>query len=237
MSEEFGMNFKRCLQINVTPESTATWATLAKGIDSADWSSNDELSQKKHWSGQGWGSTACIGKQFTCSVAGDRVIGNAAQDYIVGLQSNFAGETQVREYDETGGLISGNCSIVNINANGTSGQSTFTCEIHINGKPTITPRVAATNWSTPAAFAAGSVTGTTKATITKTSESNTLGFVISAAAKTAYVNGFIDGLFAYTSGADIEVLVDQYVTIYELDENERIVKYVSHKVLTAEIAE
>ena len=42
-------------------------------------------------------------------------------------------------------------------------------------------------------------------------------------------------LIAYTSGTDVAVEKDQYLSIYGIDENKRVQRFVSHKVLEDEI--
>jgi hypothetical protein len=130
--------------INTTPGTIpGTLAVIAKGISSVEPSNNEELSQDKYLDNDGFGETDVIGAQTVLSFSGHRYYGDAAQDFIFGLQLELGTKRRTNfEWTEPdGGKFAGSCTIANISgpsgAAGSKGEISF--EIHFNGKPTYTP--------------------------------------------------------------------------------------------------
>jgi hypothetical protein len=74
-------------------------------------------------------------------------------------------------------------------------------------------------------IAKGAVVGATKATATAV-EGNSLAYKLAAqSAGTIYAKQYLSGFTAYTSGDDILATAGQYLQVYELDANERVVKF------------
>ena len=233
----FALNFQDLFEINVTPESTATWARLAAGIMSADPSNNESVAQDNYLDGEGWGSSEVIGAQKTFAFTGHRVYGDTAQDYIAGIQASLGSgrKTSFRYTDAQGNIVTKDCTIASIDFGGgdAGAKQDISFEIHLNGKPTETPASAAASLSS--VVAAGSATGTTKFTATA-GASNTLGYRLRAAsAGTIYGSQYIDGYVAYTSGANIKASVGQYLQMFEIDANKRVVKFAEAVLASGDI--
>ncbi len=96
--------------------------------------------------------------------------------------------------------------------------------------------------STPAptltvAYAQGTASGTTKATITGAAGAgNKFAYKLQAGAfATPNVGDATSGLTDYTSGADIPATAGQYLGIYEVTATNTVVKFTSHQVIADEI--
>jgi hypothetical protein len=230
MAEEFSLNNRVLLKVDTTPAASArTYVKLAKGITSAVDSHNDSTDDTAYLDGGGYGNSDVIGKQYTLAVTGHRVIGNPAQDYIVGLQSEFGDDAKTWiQYTKPNGLqITAHVSATEIvDAGGDANAKTeFSVNFKGCGAPTITPAAAAPALS--AEVAAGSVAGTTKFTASVSPATNTLAYKLSSAAKTANLYSHSVGLIAYTSGSNIPATAGQYLNMYELDSDGRVAKFVS----------
>lgn len=238
MSNFFPLNYQDLYEININPSGSAVWARIASGITGASQSNNDVIDQTPYLDGEGFSSSDVTGGQKTIDFTGHREIGDAAQDYIVGIASDFgqARKTQFRFRDSVGAGIDGECTIVNIDDAGgdANAKKDLSFGIHINGKPTkvvksIAPQLAIV-------VAAGSVTGTTSFTATPTGD-NTLAYKLSAQALgDQYLNQYLDGQIAYTSGTDIIAEAGQFLTAYEIDTNGRVVAVNSHELQAGDIA-
>lgn len=234
---EFELNFQRLYEINITPESTATFKRLAAGITSADPALNEETDQTAYLDGDGFGSTDVIKKQMTIAFSGHRVKGDSAQDYIFSKLMSLGDslKTTFRRTDKFGNIISGACTIVGVDDGGGDAGSKVEIgfEIHFNGLPTITPAVAATALS--AVVAVGSVTGSTKATASA-GVGNTLAYkLLPASPGTIYGAQYVESYISYTSAGDIMATAGQYLCVYELDANKRVVKYYEKALLAGDI--
>ena len=236
-TKEFELNFQRLYEIDITPEGTATYARIAAGVTSADPALNESTDQTNYLDGNGFGSTDVIAKQFTLAFSGHRVKGDDAQDFILGKLLSLGDDlkTNFRRTDKFGNVVSGACTIVGLDDGGGDAGSKveIAFEIHFNGQPTLTPASAATALST--VIAVGSAVGTTKATATA-GVGNKLGYKLKPATL-GTVNGgqFIDGYVNYTSGADIVAAAGQYLCVFEISANERVVKYFEDVLEAADI--
>ena len=238
MAEEFSLNNRVLVEVDITPAaSSPTYARLAKGITSAVDSHNDSTDDTPYLDGGGYGNSDVIGKQYTLAVSGHRVIGNTAQDYIVGLQGEFGDDakTTVRYTRPNGHRTTAKVSATEIvDAGGDANAKTeFSVNFKGCGAPTIEPPTSAPDLS--ATVTTGSVIGATKFSVTPAPSPNTLAYKLSSAARTANLYAHSVGLIAYSSGADIPAAVDQYLNMYELDANGRIAKFASHKLVLADI--
>lgn len=100
---------------------------------------------------------------------------------------------------------------------------------------------AASSTSAPTlsvAYAQGTASGTTKATITGAAGAgNKFAYKIQAGVfATPNVGDAVNGLTDYTSGADIAITANQYLGIYEVTATNTVVKFTSHQVVAGEIA-
>lgn len=228
MAEEFSLNNRVLVKVDTTPASgSRTYVKLAKGITSAVDSHNDSTDDTAYLDGGGYGNSDVIGKQYTLDVSGHRVLGNTAQDYIVGLQGEFGNDAKTWiQYTKPNGLrITAYVSATEIvDAGGDANAKTeFSVNFKGCGAPTITPAAAAPALS--ATVAPGSVAGTTKFTATADPLTNTFAYKLSSAAKTANLYSHSVGLIAYTSGANIPATAGQYLNMYELDSDGRVAKF------------
>jgi hypothetical protein len=247
LMNDFQKNYEKLFLINTTPTgANPTLVRLANGIDTFEETNNETKETKMYYNNEGYGTTISTNKSMSWTASGDRIIGDTAQDFIAGLYYKLGGEleTDYESYDSEGNKIAGDCSVTDIiKFGGGAGEiSPFGATINGNGKPTITYATAAVDFTTPTVFAAGVTTGTTKATITQAAsgieKDLTLYYTLGAAAVTKNTHQYVDTntLTAYTSGADIAAAADQFLTIYGVDANKRVQRFVSHKVVTGEIA-
>lgn len=244
---DFQKNYEKLFLINTTPtEANPTLTRLANGIDTFEETNNETKETKMYYNNEGYGTTISTNKSMTWTASGDRIKGDPAQDFIEGLYYKLGGEleTDYESYDSTGNKISGDCSITDITTfGGGAGEiSPFGATINGNGKPTITYATAAVDFATTTVFAKGATVGTTKATIVKAASPSvedglTLYYTLGAAEVKKNTHQYVDTntLTAYTSGADIAAAKDQYLTIYGVDANKRVQRFISHKVLETEI--
>lgn len=224
----FALNFQSLYEINVTPEAaTATWARLAAGITSADPSNNETVDQTNYLDGDGYASSLVIGAQRTIAFSGHRVYGDTAQDYIAGIAEEIGSTrvTEIRVTDAKGRMVSKECTVANIDFGGgdAAAKEDISFEIHLNGKPEVTDATAAAALSV--VVAAGVTAGTTIATATA-GVGNTLAYRLKAAsAGTVYAGSYLESYKAYTSGAEIAASVGQYLQVYAIDANKRVVSF------------
>lgn len=135
-------------EINTTPGSEPTMGTferLAAGINTFDPQWNEEIDQTPYLDGDGFGSSDVTAAQLVIAFEGHRKYGDAAQDFIASLQAELGEgrKTDFRWIDPAGDMFEGPVTIANIvGASGAANEkSTFSFEVHFNGKPTYTPAV------------------------------------------------------------------------------------------------
>jgi hypothetical protein len=118
-----------------------TYATLCGGVEGMDFAENEQNQQFFFLCGEGFAENVVTGAAPELVITGRRIVGNAAQDYIAGLQMKLGDERRSSVKITTGGkLITCDCSIGAITSFG--GQAldvnTFGCTIRFCGKPTVT---------------------------------------------------------------------------------------------------
>ena len=233
------LNYQDLYEIDSTPDAgTATYVRLAAGLSGAVLASNDVVDQTTYLDGGGFGSSDVTGGQKTIAFSGHRDTADAGQNYVAGISGSFgeARKTSFRYRDSRGVGFDAEVTIANIETGGgdAASKKDITFEIHANGEPTV---VALTN--APAlsiTIAAGLTSGTTKCTATA-SAGNTLSYKLLAAdIATQYLNQYLAGDIAYTSAADITATAGQYLAVFEVDSNERIVSYNSQLLGSGDIA-
>jgi hypothetical protein len=232
----FALNFQDLFEMDVTPEGSSTFARLGAGISSVTPGLNDNVDQTPYLDGNGFGSSDVIGKQLIYSVTGHRVVGDSVQDFVAGKRFSLGDDlkTNFRAYDSDGNLVTGACTLANIVIGGgdAQGKKDISFEIHINGQPTDTPASAAPALSV--VVAGGAVAGTTSFTATPGS-GNTLAYKLTAAALAPNENSWPGNLVDYTSGNDIVAAVDQYLNMFELDANYRVVNFSTQQLAAGDI--
>lgn len=238
MSTRFAMNYQRLYELDITPNGASrTWVRLAKGLTGADPSYNEESDQTAYLDNDGFKETNVTAKQNTFSFSGHRVVGDSAQDYIFALANALGDDlkTNFRYTDEQGNKKEGACTLANIDDGGGDAGSKVevSFEIHLNGKPTITPAVEAD--ALTATVAAGAATGTTKFTASAP-VGEALAFTLNAASVgTVYEDAYLERYTPYTSGADIPATAGQYLAMYLIDTKKRVKKFLEQLLDSGDI--
>ena len=118
-----------------------TYAQLCEGVKGMTFGNNEVTKTEHYLCGNGGANTEVTGIAPVITVTCDRVEGNTAQDYIVGLlyTPGASRKSSVKVVEHGKQTVCG-CTITNIVPYG--GKSTdlnaFTCELHLNGIPTVT---------------------------------------------------------------------------------------------------
>lgn len=231
------MNYESLLEIDTNYGGTPNWVPIAKGVKSITPALNESVDQTAYYDGQGFSESEVIGAQYTLAVTCDRVNGDVAQDYILGLQFELgcSRKTQARFTNFQGDVKSGLVTIANITPPGgePAAKGEWSFELHFKAKPTLTLGTTAPDLS--ATVSAGSVSGTTSFAATADS-GNSLGYLLTASTPTAPNAGAFVSVSAYTSGADIPAEEGQVINMFELDSNGRVVKYLAQTLGAADIA-
>ena len=118
-----------------------TYAQLCKGIKGMQISINENVVTEQYLCGEGFAHNEVTGMAPQVQITGDRVEGDAAQDYIFGLQFKLGSErvSSVR-ITTSGKIITCDCVISDIVAFGGNSAELkpFNCNIRFNGKPNVT---------------------------------------------------------------------------------------------------
>lgn len=118
-----------------------TYSRLCKGITGMTFTENEQNQQNFFLCGEGFADNDVTGAAPELTVTGKRIVGDAAQDYVAGLQFKLGDERRTSVKVTTGGkVITCDCTIGNITSFGgnTLDQNAFGCTIRFNGKPTVT---------------------------------------------------------------------------------------------------
>lgn len=118
-----------------------TYARLCKGIKGMQLNFNENVVTEQYLCGEGFAHNEVTGMAPQIQITGDRVQGDAAQDFIAGLQFKLGNERVSSVKVTTGDkIITVDCVISDIvTFGGDSVQlKPFNCNIRFNGKPTIT---------------------------------------------------------------------------------------------------
>ena len=130
------------LSIGISQSSNAwTYASLCAGIESMNFANNEQAQQFFFLCGEGGASNEVTGIAPVLNIAGRRVVGDSAQDHISDMQFETGSGRHTSVKIISGGKqIICDCTVENIVSFG--GNSTdvnvFSCELHFNGKPTVT---------------------------------------------------------------------------------------------------
>lgn len=120
---------------------TWTYATLCKGIESMEFTENEQNQQFFFLCGEGFAHNETTGAAPELTITGRRIVGDAAQDYIAGLQYKLGADRNSHvKITAEGKVIECDCTIGNITSFGgqTLDVNAFGCTIRFNGKPTVT---------------------------------------------------------------------------------------------------
>lgn len=126
-----------------TSKSNSTWtySPLCQGIESMEFTPNEQNQQYFFLCGEGFAHNETTGAAPELVISGRRITGDAAQDYIAGMQYKLGTDrnTQVKIVAEGKQIV---CPAT-VGAITTFGGSTldvnaFGCTLRLNGKPTVT---------------------------------------------------------------------------------------------------
>lgn len=138
------MNANWMNQIEIgTSESGGTWSysKLCKGIESMEFNENEQNQQFFFLCGEGFANNEVTGAAPELVVSGRRIAGDAAQDFIAGLQFKLGSDRNSSvKITAEGKVITCDCTIGAITSFGgnTTDVNAFGCTIRFNGKPTVT---------------------------------------------------------------------------------------------------
>lgn len=127
---------------STTSNNTTTWtySKLCKGIQSMSFTPNEQNQQYFFLCGEGFAHNETTGAAPQIEVSGRRIVGDAAQDYIVSKQFSLGAErnTSVKIVAE-GKQIVCDATIGNVTSFGgqTLDVNAFGCTLLFNGKPTV----------------------------------------------------------------------------------------------------
>lgn len=120
---------------------TWTYAKLCKGIESMEFSPNEQNQQYFFICGNGFAHNEVTGGAPQLTVSGRRIAGDTAQDYIVGKQFSLGTDrnTSVKIIAE-GKQIVCDATIGEVTSFGgsTLDVNNFGCTLYFNGQPTVT---------------------------------------------------------------------------------------------------
>ena len=135
---------KHLFEIDTAPEgSTPNFVRMARGFNSFEVSTNEEVDQTNYLDGEGFGTSTVMGAQLTITFTGHRYYGDEAQDWIFSKKMEIGTdrETQFRWTLPTGEVFEGPCTLAEISGPGgeANAKGEITVAIHFNGKPEYTP--------------------------------------------------------------------------------------------------
>ena len=124
----------------------ANWARLAKGINNLTPAENDTTANDEYYDGEGFGTSDVTSKRYQFTIAGHRVYGDPAQDYIASkmLDIGDALKTLLRVTFADGSMVYGIVTLTNIVPTGgqSGAKQTFSVVVVFNGKPKFVPASA-----------------------------------------------------------------------------------------------
>lgn len=133
------------LYIATAPAATEggepTWAKLCKGIEGMTFTENEQNQQYFFICGEGFAHNETTGAAPELAITGRRIVGDAAQDYIAGMQFKLGTDRNSQVKVISGGKqMVCSCSIGGITSFGgnTLDVNAFGCTIRFNGKPVVT---------------------------------------------------------------------------------------------------
>lgn len=118
-----------------------TYSELCEGIENMTFASNEQNQQYFFLCGEGFAHNEVTGGAPELQISGRRIVGDAAQDYIVGKQFALGTDRNSSiKITAEGKVITCDCSIGDVVSFGgaTLDVNTFSCTIRFNGEPTVT---------------------------------------------------------------------------------------------------
>lgn len=125
----------------VADVANAKWADILQGLKTATPAGNETATNTSFWSDKGFNTNDITGKRVTFALTFERVVGDAAQDYITSkfLTIGDGLKTLFRWTDQAGNTVLANATMTAIvpfggNANA---RQTMSCTLSLNGKPVV----------------------------------------------------------------------------------------------------
>lgn len=145
MAKKFNENYQNKLEIDISGSTTlddvskATWAPLAAGIQTITPAASETADTTPYYDGGGFSDVDVTGKAITFAVAGHRVDGDDAQDYIAGkfIAVGDTLRTLARWTDPNGNKVQFVATLQAIVPFGGAAnvKQTFSFTLAANGKP------------------------------------------------------------------------------------------------------
>ena len=147
MAKTFNENYQNKLEIDTAGNTTlddaskATWATLAAGIQTITPSASETADTTPYYSGEGFSDHDVTGKAIQFAVAGHRLSGDTAQDYIASRFTSIGDSlrTLARWTDPSGRQAQFVATLTAIVPFGGAAnvKQTFSFTLAANGKPQV----------------------------------------------------------------------------------------------------
>lgn len=144
-NKEFLLNFKNKLEIdtagntNIADVASASFAVLGAGITTITPAAADTTDASAYYDGEGFTDSTVTGKNITFAVAGHRVFGDAAQDYVAAKFLSIGDElrTLAQWTDAKGNKVQAVVTLTAIVPFGgaANAKQTFSFTMAFNGKP------------------------------------------------------------------------------------------------------
>lgn len=136
--------YKYTAEVDITPKgATRTWADLCAGFNNISEAMNEVIQQYFFLCGSGHGVNYVTGMAPSMTMAGIRVVGDAAQDFIFSKKYSLMSErdthfriTRTHE-DGSTDIVSANVTFANLSdiSGGTTDGSAISVEMRFNGAP------------------------------------------------------------------------------------------------------
>lgn len=146
---KFILNWQNSIQIaidgstDVENADSAEWAPLAAGINNVTPAENDTTSNDEYYDGEGFGTSDVTSKRYQFTIAGHRVYGDAAQDFIVSKMLAIGDDlkTLFKFTFPDGSSVLGVVTLTTIVPTGgqPGAKQTFSFVAVFNGKPKFIP--------------------------------------------------------------------------------------------------
>lgn len=146
---KFTLNHKNKFEIDISGQTSldnvdeASWMGLAAGINNTTPAANDTTTNDEYYDGEGFGTSDVTSKRLQITLAGHRLEGDPAQDYVASKQLAIGDDlkTLFRWTQPSGDTITGVVTLTSIVSSGGApgAKQTFSVVIVFNGKPLFAP--------------------------------------------------------------------------------------------------
>lgn len=147
----FKLNYQNKFEIDTkgsldpTSTTSATFVTLAAGIQTITPAAGDTTDNTPYYDGNGYTTTEVTGKNVSIAFSGNRIDGDAAQDFVAGLEFAVGDslKTLLRWTRPDGTVIIAQVTLNAIISSGgaANAKQTFSFTASFNGAPVVTPGV------------------------------------------------------------------------------------------------